>query len=705
MILPKPTPINRLTPLMDRTPEADNALATIRDAYVSQRDAMYPLHTEWWAQCLFANGVQNINIDQTTGMAVSNLTPQSAWSKPRVTWNLIDTAIQRMSGLLLQRPAEVDIRSTTDDEDDIQAAEVADRICDWAYQYHRFPEIESECVDWMVKVGVGVLTCFWDPQAGEDVPLPDGSITKTGMPVAGCDSPLKWLWDPRATRYIDLKWALRVTNQTEEFLIERFPDKAEEIEHRARTLSYANSWEYALLSTSRVTRSGDNIQNMRDKGAVRMFELFETPCPKYPEGRIIVAIGSGEQPDLVLGEGPNVYGRIPAIPISLSLREGQLLGKTPIKWLLSPQRELNRRRTQIIRHCDLLGSPKGIAPSSFDMRQLDNEQGGFYQVPDNAPFPPSFINPPPLGQEVFESEKSAIAMMNMMLEPATLTPMENIGKANSAIQIQQLVDVQGMLAKPYLRQWELGLELYWQMYIDIFRRHAQFPINIQPLGSQAVSAWPYVSGKLITHGIALRVLPGSTAPQTPSATHAMWLENFKVGAASPMNPSDMKAFYSDIGRPDLARLIRDKTAQRDKAYRNLMKLRKGQFVQADEMVDDPETHLEIYKDWMSTSDYEVWKAMNPPAFDMNLRMVLTQFQMILQMKIQAEMEQQAAMQQMMNPQPDEDGKPSSASKVQGQAQGNKAGNPMGGANPTASQGFSKRPNMFQNAGGKGNKSS
>lgn len=696
MIFPS---VNRITPFANPTDESD-ALTTIRDAYTSQRDAIYPMHTEWYVQILFAHGLQNVNINMMTGTPVFNGYLSTAYAKPRVAWNLIDSAARRLRGMLLQRSAEIDVRAVTDDERDIQAAKVADRLVDWAYEYHGIAEIESELADWLVKTGNGILYLAWDPNAGDSLNTADGGSVKTGGPVVLCDSPFRWIFDPRVTRLRDAKWALRMTYQTQEFVEEHFPTASLLFANRTGTNAYFNSWEFNLMNTTPM-HAGIGMQtNLRDKGLIRFFELFEVPCPRYPEGRVIVAAGFGETPEIILAEGTNPHRAIPAVLFRLSPVAGRIWGETPLKYMLSPQREINRRRTQIIRNGDLVGNAKLVTPEAkFDPRQLNNEVGGAYECANDSPWQPYYLQPPALGDYVFESEKAAIAMMNMMLEPTTLTPMENVGKANSAIQIQQIVDVQAMLAKPYHREWELGWESFWRGYIQMFRMHANYPIHIASLGSEAVAGWPFVSNRLLSEGIALRIVPGSTLPQTPSAAMAAWFEMFKSGAASPLNPEEKRRFWNDIGKGDMARTMRDMNAQRDKAYRNLTRLRNGMLIQPDEMVDDPEVHLTAMQDWMSTSDYEVWRATHPPQFDMNLRLTMQQYAMLQQTIEQRMLEQQMA---AAGP-PAAGGKPSAASKVMGQAQAIGPGNPMGGANPTMSQGFAKRPNPYRNPGGAGQK--
>lgn len=685
-----------------RGPDPDQEpLRTIRDCYTAQKDYLLGLQSEWYMNILFCHGIQNVNFNQETGLPV--FTGNANPSKVRARINLMNPAVRRLKSFLMRNPGRREARSINERDSQIENAELYTRVMDWAYDFHEMPEMESEIADWLAKTGNCVPYMAWDPRGGELIQMPDGTVDWQGRAHPIIDPPFRWMWDPRATHYRKARWAIRRTFQPEEWVEERFPGTTRNLS-KQQPFTSDGLFEFSLLNLTPLHIGGGNRNYPKTKEYIEIFEMFEVSSPSFPKGRIIVAAGSAGYPQALLGYSENnQYGCIPAIVMRLETVPGRLWGETPIKYLIDPQREFNRRRTQIIRNCDAVANPKLLVPDDGGVspNQITDEVGSIIPWSAQSSTPPQFLQPAQLDQMVYEAERMSMDLINLIMSPAGFSDPQQ-DRSTSAVHAMAMQEEQAVMAQPMVSELERGYTAFWQLYINNFKKFAKWPQDIQPLGADASFRYRYLRGEDLTGDVQVRIVPGSMMPTSRAAAFATWNEMFKSGMADPTNPIEKKRALEDIGKGDMTRSWRDMAGDEKKARRNLMKIRVGEMVVPD-LMDNPDVHLAIYESWMKTTDYEEWAAMNP-LLDHGFRLTFQLFQIAANEKM---MEQAMAQARMLALQqgvmaaigPQAPPQPTSAGKVQGQARTPKQGNPMGGARPTMTQGAGRAPSPFRNEGG------
>ena len=128
---------------------------------------------------------------------------------------------------------------------------------------------------------------------------------------------------------------------------------------------------------------------------------YKKSRPKYPNGRILTVCNGR-----LLYDAPNELGFFPFVPITERPTISQIYPPSTLNHLVQPQREYNRRRSQLSDHAELCCNPIMVISSLAAVEQDShiNKPGTRIvsmdgQTPDGGI---RFIMPPPLGIEVAE---------------------------------------------------------------------------------------------------------------------------------------------------------------------------------------------------------------------------------------------------------------------------------------------------------------
>lgn len=579
---------------------------------VSQRDYLYPLHSEWYIQILACHGFHNVNYNLYTG------TPYFTGSgKPKPAWNIIGTIANRFKAYVAAaRPRRVVVPKSSDDVD-VRASRIGNQILSWAYDQHDYPGLYAEARDWFVKTGVFFVYMPWDDLSGDEIQMPDGTIARTGETRISVDSPFRWMLDPRVARSKDAMWARRRTFQPIEWIRSRFPDRMHLLREDDIFPADSQFFEYQLLNLTplHVSTVGNVTRKTpKNQGFVEVFEYFEKKCDRYPEGRTIIAMGRMGTPEVVLYSGPMPYDTLPFVMANMDTVPGRAFGESPIKYMLYPQQEINTRRVQIKRNADAFGSLKLLWPDDGGSapQQMNNEASILpYSATANAP--PSFLTAPPMPEFVFHMEKTSLELMNFMAEPAGPLSMERAQKTTSGVHMNLLQEQEQIVTGPTMDNWNRAWVEVDNLYLSNMRQFGSWPRTFAPISSDA--AWSLApafqaSGMMLSKNIQVRMVPGTEMPQSRATVFANHIELAKAQLIAPDDKMARRRVFENIGMGDDTLYWRDENGPIKQARDNLEILKTGQFVQPD-IMDDPELQVMVILDWMRTTEYRMWRSMYP----------------------------------------------------------------------------------------------
>ncbi len=591
--------------IADQTANED-ALSFARDVFESQRDPMNQLHAEWYNQIIFAHGNQDHAIDTVTGTPVR--LPQKAYRTYDFTLPILQRVISKLGSIGTKREAH----ATTTDTSDIEAARTATDILSWAHEHFHFDELNAERLDWKVKTGNAIVYMPWMPNEG---PIDEQTGAPAGMPNIIVDPGFHWMWDPRATHYRRADYACRMTLQPEEWVEKNFPDSYSLVPQNYYNEAYSSDFFQLALMGMNGARSSYGLTQMnlpKGKGLVRIFEFFVKPCPRYPEGQIIVCAGTSGGPGVVLHSGPTVYGMIPAIHFGMIRATGRFWFDSLTHYLMDPQTELNHRVRQISRTAARTANAQLYIPNNGPATEaITDKIGGAVRGPPDAN-PPAYITPPQLPDSVYQSLEFAMGAMNQLAAPFGMDSLERASKATSGIQLSLLDEREMEMVSPMVRDDQLGINAVWELMLNNFRLFGGTR-TINVLGADNKYKSRIVSGAMLSENMRILLTEKQELPKSRTAT---WAEIVELGKSQLIDLNDpmvkQRALVA-IHRGDLSVEFRDGAADFKKAQRNITKAIYTQEIPEPAPFDDLTIHIMAYTAYLKTADFEELQFTDPTA--------------------------------------------------------------------------------------------
>lgn len=158
---------------------------------------------------------------------------------------------------------------------------------------------------------------------------------------------------------------------------------------------------------------------------------------KYPNGRIITVCNGR-----VLYDAPNKLGFFPFVPITERPDVDKVYPPSTINHLVSPQREYNKRRSQLSDHAELCANPIMVISNAASIEQETHvNRPGARLVTMDASSPDGgirFILPPPLGTEVHEGVALSHQDIDEISSMHEINRGEDTGQARSGVALNIL---------------------------------------------------------------------------------------------------------------------------------------------------------------------------------------------------------------------------------------------------------------------------
>lgn len=685
------------------TPPVDNtdALRFVYECSGVNDPHLYAMRASAYTQILYAHGLQSYAYSLTQGRMVD--LRESGDDTLNVIFNVILPIVEGQKSLLLSRAPKRDIYPTTQDDRDIEAARYASDLLRWLDETLCVEEIAVEAADWLIKTGNVILFDGWDPTGGRFFTTPNRQMIFEGEPILRAESIFAWAFHPHAKSVKHSPYAHNTSYVSRGWLEEHHPEVAARIPKDDSSATSQNQmFERALLNLSHshgmFAGGGNSSEVPKGEGFYEIHTVYERSCPRYPEGRMLIALARGGTPYEILHEGPNPYidystGRrtLPVTHIKLLSVPNRLWGESLVLHAMPHQRAINKTRSDLYENAHINGNPKmyyvqdGVAPET-----LTNEIGGIVPIAPGS-VPPGYIPAPEMPGYVIQGEAAALQFLDYMTRPVGPLQGEDERRVTSGIHQMILEEAKKSKIAPMVRSWEIGWDSSTKRRLDNWRTFQTLPKKIGVVGDAGGWRETYFSGQLASANFVCKIEPYSAMPMSRTATFAEWVELIKAGAAPiQLDPGMARQFWSDIGKPGMARTYRDNTADVDKALRNISKVRLGAIPQW-ERQDNPDAHISVYENWMKTAEYEK-SMLSDPMLGFRMNIMLDSFAMVQQQMQQAQMMQMAAVQggnmglENKNP-------------VQAGAQAAHPGSPQGGNVARSTQGFGKAFNPLRNQGG------
>lgn len=638
--------------------ETREALDYVRAAANKDDPHLHAMRGAAYTNILFTHGLQHHAYSVSRGR-VEDVRDEDEEGHS-VTMNVILSITEGQQGYLMKSPSEVVGKATTTDDRDIEAADYATDFTKWAKVKHDLPDVREQAAGWFVETGGVFLSALWDPAAGRMFMDENGDQVFEGEPLVKAESLFAWTLHPEAISVEESEYAHHAAMVHRSWLEEHYPEVMSDLgptDESTGGLAHDGGlvFENALknMGPSHGYFAGANTDQdnyPKGEGYYEVQTVYVRSSPKYPAGRMIVALAHNGHAVRILADQENPYvdwstGRrtLPVIYIPNIRVPGRLLGESTVQHAIPMQQIINKQRKQILDNADLNGNPRGYKSEHIPDDVITDEVGTFIDVPDGAT-PPGYMAAPELPSYVIQAEQTALQMLEIVSSPngPLRSDDENI---TSGIHKMISEEAKAEKVSTMITRWRNGWRKWWGLYIDNVRTFGSTTMKLDVPGDNGSWRQSYFSGELARSNFVLDFKDAEALPGSRTAVFAHWNEVLKnVVGLNQIDPQIGSQMWKDLGRQDIARTYRDNTVHEDKARRNMQRVRMGEMRGADPQ-DDIETHLRIYKDWMCSAEYEI-EAMRDGSFAARMGVLLQSFTDAMNEKMQMDAAMAAMAQDM-----------------------------------------------------------
>lgn len=374
-----------------KNPEDVSAfIETVSDSRTTERGE---LEQRWYNNILMYWGKHNLRYASASSSVVEVVTKDDWQSKMVV--NKILPSVRDDEAKLTKTDPEIEVMPATNDDDDVQIANVASAVCKAYWRKLDMTAKVGELIRWARITGLAFMKVCWNPKAGpwlnftadDYAQLFDPSQMQfamekfqklAGAPQASVrmgeaeikiEGPFSIQWD-RNCSFEDSPWVLCETLRNASYIEDNWPKKLEEMrlnEGRATNSPYQ----------SHLLNPGGDTSEYGDTVLVR--ELFVRRSEKLPKGHYAVFAGgllceSGENP--YVGNHDDTQLDIPISKLEDLPIPGRTYPTSTVEQLIDIQLNTNEWYNWINDSLSMMANPMWVTPkSSIASGQITNMPG------------------------------------------------------------------------------------------------------------------------------------------------------------------------------------------------------------------------------------------------------------------------------------------------------------------------------------------
>lgn len=462
--------------------------------------------------------------------------PEIRPGERRLVYNKIKPAILTLLAKLCKNRAQLEVKPDTNDVARIEVAKAGLKFLNYQWQDDGMDAKSRRLKFHMLVDGMPSLKVYVDRSQGKEIAVDEGLAkeigvenipTKTGKIVTKVIDQQSIYYDPLAESPEDIRW-----------VIERRPVDVDEIEEEFRK-KVEPEGNIAMRNLYKPDFQGQKPRYYKNHAMV--YDYWELPCRKYPNGRrIVVANGiellNSEDP----GEFPYIF--FPAIPIP-----GSAIATGLVTDMTTPQKSYNIKRTAEARILEEMGNPIWLKPEgSVDDEDLINEIGGIITYTPFGQMKPERVQGATVDngwQNAMERDEADIEDISGAHEISQgAVPRGNNTLGGLQLQVEQDETRLAILVQSY----EDGIKKWGEKVLRLVQKHFPEEQQLSIVGENGeIEAFAF-AGADLTGGEVVDVVPGSSMP-TLKVVQDQKIMN--MWAAGMFNDPD-------TGRPDVRRVVR-----------------------------------------------------------------------------------------------------------------------------------------------------
>jgi hypothetical protein len=670
----------------DRATEADIQLASESIGYTNKQEAKIvawaksnfqsikqmrsPVERQWYLNMAFYRGRQNVAYRKTTtlvnGGSGQLYTPPAPYWRSRPVINRIKPIIRgELAKLTSQKPTAYILPATSDDRD-MFAAQAGEQLWESIYRFKKIPAVMRKALWWNQVCGNGFIKVAWDPD------LVDKNSNQKGDLCYSAETPFHiFCPDFRATDLEDQPFLIHAQLKTPDWVKLNYPEA---------NFKQSGDKQNEILDDSWLDILGQQMS--RNRESILSLECWVKPkrLANFPNGAMFTIVGDS----LVQFKTgwPYQHGNFPFVKLD-NIPTGKFYTDSNINDLISPQREYNRTRGQIIENKNRMAKLQLLAEKgSIDAAKITTEPG---QVIEYQPGfnPPTAMPLQALPAYVTQELDRILLDMNDISGQHEVSKGQTPPGVTAATAINFLQEQDDTMLSFTFASLEESYEAIGFMTLSYIQQFWDTPRIIKIVGQDGFFDSMTFKGSSLRGNTDIRVEAGSALPISKAAKQAFIMDLMKMQFIDPATGLEVMEM-GGIAKIYEAVQVDVRQAQRENLKMSQITAQAMQMMQMQQMQADPmaaqmpPTVVEV-NSW-DNHDIHIAthnKYRKSQAFEALDDAAKSQFEQHVQMHVAATMsgqtginsiemlKQQAAMQQDPNAQGGNAGQPGAAMNAGG----------------------------------------
>lgn len=520
--------------------------------YTQMKNQRAPFERQWYINLAFANGKQYVAPVEVPNQGFRLQTPRVPAHRVRMVVNKSRMTIRtEVAKLCQQKPIPVVLPKTSEDED-FNAAEIAELILKNTFLRADFNKTYRSWVWWGVITGTSFLKQYWNPSVVDEEAQPEPQVLNLGAgPITTPDGqPIVMQNEVKGKIMVDriTPWHIFVPDLLEETI-----DAQPYVMHvMTRTpLWVENSFGFKPVCDSRTTSTIMDSAFLITKGAgnelndsVMVKEVWIKPGghKDFPNGGVLTIIN--DRCVQVIETWPWPFKEYPFYKYD-GIATGGFYGDSILVDIIPLQKEYNKTRSQMIEIKNTMGKPRiAYQRGSVDPRRISSEPGsGVEYLPGyNPPIPlPAMEIPATMPAELdrLNSDWDDISGQHEITRGNTPSQVTS-GTAISFLQEQDDTKLSSQVASI-----EHAIERLGGHHLKLVSKYWNQPRIVKVVGKDntvEAMAW---QGSDLKGNTDVVVQSGSALPTSKAALQAMiteFMQNGWIDPATGMEIMQMGAF-------------------------------------------------------------------------------------------------------------------------------------------------------------------
>ncbi len=582
-----PAPIDDSTSTMEEEPQGKDPYDTtalvseVKEFIEKCQQNRRPFDRNWFRSILYYLGNQWISWDKSNHRwkerKVKKWVPKPVTNRYASSTAAICAAIQST----VVHPAAW---PSTNDHEDIAAANVADKVLEVIKSEIRHETLASAVAKWQTLNGDCFVWNYYDkrdtsqgyitinavacPACGTEGPPTDFSeacptCQNPGEPVeinnpehpaaqrmpvgrlkSRALSPLQVYFNMDMVDPLDrTRVAIAVSYDTQT-VKEMYPDIASQIQPDTGAGQYASQYFMDALAYA-TEESAYTVGGSGRRDKVTLIHYIKMPTSEAPEGIQFVMtlegtpceVGPMESYDLAPDGTKTCF--LPLVQIGYENVPGRAYSKSPVYDLMSKQDQLNRLESLME-----LASMKGVhvtwlLPMGSSISQLSGEPAQIVRwspTGTGSQHKPEPVTVAPFHAALLELKKGYEADFEEIAGTFDALKGNTPKGVSAGYAIQLLTERSYGRFGPAFSSWEQGWIQIYQMHLRLFRTYASEPRFRKVKGAAGQWEIQHFSSADLTGSVDLRVEGGSSKPRSKLAEQALLEALFKMGIINPQDP-------------------------------------------------------------------------------------------------------------------------------------------------------------------------